>query len=62
MKSSMCGVTQQDALQSIIACYVSVEHALVSVMIAILRSSVFCDVDGFCSGRSSVLADIVSCW
>jgi hypothetical protein len=61
MKSSMRGVTQQDAPESIIACDVSVEHVLVAIMIAILRSSVFCDVDRFWRGRSSVLADTVSC-
>jgi hypothetical protein len=61
MKSSMCGVTQQDAPESIIACDVSVENALVAIMIAILRSSFFCDIYRFCRGRSSVLADIVSC-
>jgi hypothetical protein len=58
----MCGVTQQDAPESIMACDVSVEHVLAAIMLAILRSSVFCDVDQFCRGRSSVLSDIVSCW
>jgi hypothetical protein len=61
MKSSMCGVTQQDALESIIACDVSEEHALVAIMIAILRSSLFYEVDRYCKGRSSVLSEIVSC-
>jgi hypothetical protein len=37
----MCGVTQQDAPESIMACDFSVEHVLVAIMIAILRSSVF---------------------
>jgi hypothetical protein len=55
-------VTQQDAPELIIACDVSVEHELVAIMIAILNSSLFCDVDQFCRGRLSVLADIVSCW
>jgi hypothetical protein len=62
MKSSMCGVTQQDDPESIMACDVSVEHVLVAIMIAILRSSVFCDVDRFRRGRSYVLSDTVSCW
>jgi hypothetical protein len=62
MKSSMCGVTQQDAPETIIACYGSLEHALVAIMIAILRSSLFCEVGRFCKGRSSVLSEIVSCW
>jgi hypothetical protein len=61
MKFSMCGVTQQDALELIIACDVSLEHALVSIMIAILRISLFYEVDIFCKGRSSVLSEIVSC-
>jgi hypothetical protein len=55
-------VTQQDAPESIIACDVSLEHALVAIMIAILNSSLFCDVDRVCRGRSSVLEDMVSCW
>jgi hypothetical protein len=62
MKSSMCGVAQQDAPELIIACDVTLEHALVAIMIAILRSSLFCEVDRFCKGRSSVLSEIVSCW
>jgi hypothetical protein len=62
MKSSMFGVTHQDAPESIIACDVSLEHALVAIMIAILRSSLFSEVDRFCKGRISVLSEIVSCW
>jgi hypothetical protein len=61
MKPSMCGVTQQDAPELIIVCDVSVEHALVAIMIAILRSSLFCEVERFCKGRSSALSEIVSC-
>jgi hypothetical protein len=62
MKSAMCGVTQQDVPESIIACDVSLEHALVAIMIDILRSSLFFYVDRVCKGRSSVLSEIVSCW
>jgi hypothetical protein len=66
MKSAMFGVTQQDAPESIIACNVYLEHALVAIMphimIAILRSLFFCEVDRCCKGRSSVLLEIVSCW
>jgi hypothetical protein len=35
----MCGVTQQDVPETIMLCDVSLEHALVAIMIAILRSS-----------------------
>jgi hypothetical protein len=41
MKSSMYGVTQHDALESIIACDVSSMQRLIAMSIAILINSLF---------------------
>jgi hypothetical protein len=61
MKSAIYGVTQHDALESIIACDVSFVHVLVDISTAIFRSSLFCMVDIFCRGKSSCSSDVVSC-
>jgi hypothetical protein len=61
IKSSMYGVTQPDAPQSIMACYVSFIHAFVAISTAILISSLFCKLDRFCRGKSSCSSDAASC-
>jgi hypothetical protein len=57
MKSSIYGVTQHDAPESIMACDVYVVHKFVAVRIAILRSSLFCKFEQFCNGKSSLSSD-----
>jgi hypothetical protein len=49
MKSSINGVMQHDAPESMIACDVSFVHVFV---VDILSSSLFCIVDLFCRGKS----------
>jgi hypothetical protein len=56
-KSSIYGVTQHDAPESNMACDVSLVHAFVAIRIAILRSSLFCKFERFCSGKSSLSSD-----
>jgi hypothetical protein len=51
-KSSMYGVTQYDAPESIMACDVSFVHVFVAIRIAILRSSLFCKFERCCNGKS----------
>jgi hypothetical protein len=62
MKSSMYGVTHQDAPESIMACDVSFVHMFVSISMAILSSSLFCKFDLFHRGKSSCSSDAASCW
>jgi hypothetical protein len=57
-KSSMYGVTQHDAPESIMACDVSFVHAFVASRIAILRSLLFCKFGRFCSDKSSLLLGV----
>jgi hypothetical protein len=61
MKSSMYGVTQHDAPESIIACDVSFDHALFAISMAILRSSLFCMFDLFFRGKSYCSSHAASC-
>jgi hypothetical protein len=61
IKSSIYGVIQQDALESIIACDVSFLHPFVAISMAILRSSLFYIFDLFCRGNSSCSSDAASC-
>jgi hypothetical protein len=61
MKSSMYGVTQHDAPESMIPCDVSFVHVFVAITNAILRSSLLCMVDLFCWGKSSCSSDAASC-
>jgi hypothetical protein len=61
MKSSIYGVMQHDALESMIACYISFVHAFVAIRIAILSSSLFWIVDLFCRGKSLSSSDAMSC-
>jgi hypothetical protein len=61
IKSSMYGVTQHDAPESIIACDVSFVHVFVAIRIAILSSSLFCKFDRLCNGKSSLSSDAASC-
>jgi hypothetical protein len=51
-KSSMYGVTQHDAPESIMACDVSFVHVFVAIGISILRISLFCKFERFCNGKS----------
>jgi hypothetical protein len=60
-KSSMYVVTQHDAPESIMACDVSFVHAFVAISTPILSSSLFCKLDWFCKGKSSLLLDAASC-
>jgi hypothetical protein len=60
IKSSMYGVTQHDAPESIMACDVSFVHAFVAVSKAILSSSLCCKLDRFCRGKSSCSSDAAS--
>jgi hypothetical protein len=61
IKSSMYGVTQHDALESIMACDVSFVHAFFAIRISILSSWLFCKFDQFCNGKSSLSSDVASC-
>jgi hypothetical protein len=61
IKSSMYGVTQHDAPESIMACDVSFVHAFVAIRMAILSSSLFFNFDQFCNGKSSLSSDAASC-
>jgi hypothetical protein len=60
IKTSMYGVMQYDAPESIRACDVSFVHAFVAISTAILSSSSFCKVDRFCRGKSSLSLDAAS--
>jgi hypothetical protein len=60
MKSSIYGVTQYDAPESIMAWDVSLVHVFGAITIAILRSSLFCKFDQCCNGESSLLSDAAS--
>jgi hypothetical protein len=61
IKTSMYGVMQYDAPESIRACAISFIHALVAISTAIVSSSLFCKVDRFCRGKSSWSSDAASC-
>jgi hypothetical protein len=52
MKSSIYGVTQHDAPESIMAWDFSLVHVFVAMRISILRSSLFCKFDWCCKGKS----------
>jgi hypothetical protein len=60
MKSSIYGVTQHDAPESIMVWGVSLVHVFVAMRIAILRSSLFCKFDWCCNGKSSLSSDAAS--
>jgi hypothetical protein len=60
-KSSMYGVTQHDAPESIMACDVYFVHAFVAINTAILSSSLFSKLDRFCRGKSLLSLDAASC-
>jgi hypothetical protein len=60
MKSSIYGVKQHDALESIMAWDVSLVHVFVAMMIAILRRPLFCKFVRCCNGKSSFSFDAVS--
>jgi hypothetical protein len=61
MKSSIYGVTQHDAPDSMIACAIYFVHAFIAIRIAILSSSLICRVDLFCRGKSLSSSDAMSC-
>jgi hypothetical protein len=54
MKSSIYGVTQHDAPESIMVWDVYLVHVFVAIRIAIFRSSLFCSFDRCCNGKSSL--------
>jgi hypothetical protein len=60
MRSSIYGVTQHDAPESIMAWDVSLVHVFVSIWIAILRSLLFCKFDRCYNGKSSLSSDAAS--
>jgi hypothetical protein len=61
MKSSIYGVMQHDAPESMIACDVYFVHAFVAIRIAVFSSSLFWIVNLFCRGKLSLSSDAMSC-
>jgi hypothetical protein len=60
-KSSMYGVTQHDAPESIVLCDFSFIHAFVAISMDILSSLLFCKLNRFCRGESAWSLDAASC-
>jgi hypothetical protein len=60
MKSSIYGVTQYDAPESIMVWDDYFVHVFVVMRNEILRSLLFCKFDRCCNGKSSLSSDAVS--
>jgi hypothetical protein len=61
IKSSIYGVMQHDAPESIMACDVFFVHGFFAISTTILSSSLFCKLDRFCRGKLSCSSDAASC-